>query len=333
MLLDFGIGKDDTPFLVMDYAPQGTLRQRHTRGEHLPLPTILTYVRPMAAALQYAHDQHVIHRDVKPENMPIGHHGVLLLSDFGLALIARSTDVQSHQLMAGTIHYMAPEQIQGQPCPASDQYALGTVVYEWLCSDRPFHNSFQEIITQHLYTPPPPLRERMLAISPDVEQAVLKTLAKDPLERFARVEDFALAWSGPSRRPKPFLPLPLQFRVEDHPLHRRTRPSKTTPWQGQNSRRWRHLQVRCPFPSLLPQLSLPGRRGRSPVLLYLTVSAAMPSHLLPCVHPIRRHHTHLHLTMERYIQSNHLSHSSLVLTLLHSGRLDPKNLYPLSSSA
>src|SRR5205085_1875095 len=70
-VLDFGV-QDDTPFLVMDFAPNGTLRQRHRRGTIVPLVTVVDYVKQVAEALQYAHDQRLIHRDIKPENMLIG---------------------------------------------------------------------------------------------------------------------------------------------------------------------------------------------------------------------------------------------------------------------
>ncbi len=74
-LLDFGISRDDLPFLVMEYAPQGTLRDRHPRGERIPLSTIVSYVDQLASALQYAHDQHVIHRDIKPANILVRAEG------------------------------------------------------------------------------------------------------------------------------------------------------------------------------------------------------------------------------------------------------------------
>src|SRR5215472_8407115 len=75
-----------TPFLVMDYAPQGNLRQQHPRGSCLSLETVVTYARHVATALQYAHNRKIIHRDVKPENMLLGIQQEVLLSDFGLAL-------------------------------------------------------------------------------------------------------------------------------------------------------------------------------------------------------------------------------------------------------
>jgi len=191
-VLEFGI-EGKTPFLVMDYAPYGTLRQRHPRGVPLPLGTIVSYITQVAVALQYAHDEKLIHRDVKPENMLLGRRGEILLSDFGIALVAQSSRYQATQDMAGTMAYMAPEQIQGKPRPASDQYSLGIVVYEWLSGDRPFHGSITEIVGQHLSVPPPPLHGRIPMVSPDAEQVVMTALAKDPRQRFASVEAFATA--------------------------------------------------------------------------------------------------------------------------------------------
>src|SRR5216683_436524 len=107
--------------------------------------------------------------------------------------MAQSSRYQNPQDMAGTITYMAPEQIQGKPRPASDQYSLGIVIYEWLTGTRPFHGSLTEMVGQHLSTTPPSIREKLPTISSGVEQAVMKALAKDPKERFARVEELAIA--------------------------------------------------------------------------------------------------------------------------------------------
>jgi len=197
-ILEYGVD-GSTPFLVMDYAPNGTLRQLHPKGSQLPLTTIVSYVQQIAEALQYAHDNKLIHRDVKPENMLIGRHNELLLSDFGIALIVQSSRYQGTQDLAGTIGYMAPEQIQAHPLPSSDQYALGIVVYEWLCGDRPFHGSFTEIAAKHATAPPPSLREKMPKLSPDVEHVVMTALAKDPQKRFANVQAFATALEQASK--------------------------------------------------------------------------------------------------------------------------------------
>ena len=191
-ILDYDV-QTGLPFLVMDYAPNGSLRRRYPKGTIMPLPQIISYVKQLAAALEYAHEQKFIHRDVKPENMLLGRQEEMLLSDFGLAVLAHSSASLSTQEVIGTLPYMAPEQIEGHPRAASDQYALGVVVYEWLCGSRPFEGSFSEVMVQHLSMPPPPLRERVPTIPGEVEQVVFKALAKDPKERFERIQDFALA--------------------------------------------------------------------------------------------------------------------------------------------
>src|SRR5438270_450726 len=191
-VLEFGL-EGPTPFLVMDYAPNGTLRQRHPKGTQLSLTTIVEYVKQAASALQYAHNEKLVHRDVKPENMLLGRQNEILMSDFGIALVAQSSRYQSTQDVIGTVAYMSPEQIQGRPRPASDQYSLAIIVYEWLTGDRPFHGSFTELCTQHMFASPPPLRERAPTISPDVEQVVMTALAKDPHRRFMTVQAFATA--------------------------------------------------------------------------------------------------------------------------------------------
>lgn len=192
-VLEFGI-EDNIPFLVMDYAPNGTLRQCHPRGTRLPLTTITHYVKQVAAALQYAHDKKLVHRDVKPENMLLDADDNILLSDFGIAVAQTSRSQQPNiEEAAGTLAYMAPEQLEGKPRPASDQYALGIIVYEWLTGERPFHGTFTELASQHMFIPPAPLREKIPDIPPGIEQAVMKALEKDPHRRFGSVQLFATA--------------------------------------------------------------------------------------------------------------------------------------------
>ncbi len=189
-VLDCGI-EHGTPFLVMNYASNGTLRQRYPKGTRVPLAQIVSYISQVAPALQYAHDRKLIHRDIKPENMLVGRNGEVMLSDFGIAVISSTSTAQNTKTSAGTAIYMAPEQIMGKPRAASDQYALGIVVYEWLCGDSPFHGSFPELCAQHLYAPPPPLSEKGVAIPAAVEAVVMKALTKDSEQRFASVQEFA----------------------------------------------------------------------------------------------------------------------------------------------
>jgi len=191
-VLDFGV-EDTLPYLVMDYAPNGTLRQVCTKGNRLPLVQVVPFTRQVAEALQYAHDRRLIHRDVKPENMLLGRNRETLLSDFGIALVQQSSHSASTQNIAGTIAYMAPEQIQAHPVAASDQYALGVVVYEWLCGVRPFEGSYTEIAVKQTMVPPLPLRTHTPELPLAVEQVILQALQKDPRQRFADVRTFARA--------------------------------------------------------------------------------------------------------------------------------------------
>ncbi len=189
---DFAV-EQGTPFLAMDYAPHGSLRQRHPRGSCLSLAATVAYVQQVAAALQYAQSQQVIHRDVKPENMLLGANQEVLLSDFGISLFTPSPEQLSTQNMAGTLPYMAPEQIRGKPGFASDQYSLGIVVYEWLCGERPFVGPHWQLVSQQVSDPPPPLREKDPSLPQAVEDVVLKALAKDPQQRYGSVQLFAQA--------------------------------------------------------------------------------------------------------------------------------------------
>ncbi len=198
-VLDFGV-EDEVPYLAMDYAQNGTLRQRHPKGSRLPVTTVVAYVKQMAEALQHAHDQRLVHRDVKPENMLLGRTNELLLSDFGIALAAQSSQYQSTQNIAGTIGYMAPEQIQAHPRPASDQYSLGVVVYEWLSGERPFQGSFTEIAVKHAMVMPAPLLGQVPQVTPTLEEVIMTALAKDPYKRFVNIRAFAQALEQASMR-------------------------------------------------------------------------------------------------------------------------------------
>src|SRR6266851_834247 len=185
-LLEYGVAKDTTPYLVMDYAPGGTLRQKYPRGTQVPLDLIVSYVQQVAGALQAAHNKKVIHCDIKPDNMLLGENDEVLLSDFGIATIAHSIYSYSTQELGdrkglvGTISYMAPEQILGNPHPASDQYALGIVVYEWLTGICPFTGSYYKVMSQHLSDEPQFIRQPnptpiapVVAPSGPVKQAVV----------------------------------------------------------------------------------------------------------------------------------------------------------------
>src|SRR5579859_1535054 len=223
-VFDFGV-QERTPFLVMDYAPNGSLRERHPKGLPLLPDIIVPYVQQVASALQYAHAQKLVHRDVKPENMLIGKQGQVLLSDFGLAVIARTSQSQITQEVGGTVVYMAPEQLQGKARPTSDQYALAVIAYQWLSGEWPFEGTYREIAFQHMLANPVPLRERAPGLPPELETVVMTALAKDPKDRFASIRAFATAFEQACQtgeitapvRPKVHLPQPPQPDLSTRP--------------------------------------------------------------------------------------------------------------------
>ena len=165
------------------------------------MSTILPVVLQIASALQYVHNQGFIHCDVKPENMLLGTRHEIWLSDFGIALTSSAVGDKQFRTreLKGSAYYMAPEQISGGPLPASDQYALAVMVYQWLCGQHLFQGIGLQVCLQHLSIPPPLLRDRVPSISPAVERVVLKALSKDPYQRFAHVQEFAHALKRASR--------------------------------------------------------------------------------------------------------------------------------------
>ena len=189
-VLDFGV-EDGVPFLVMSYAPNGSLRQRHASGIPLTIETTISFVKQIASALFYAHQAKVIHRDIKPENILLGRNDEILLSDFGLAIVSQNSSQQHIHDVSGTIAYMAPEQARGKPQPASDQYALALLTYEWLSGKRPFQGTYEEIMVQHAFTRPPSLSEHIPTITPAIDAIIMRALEKDPHLRFSTVQDFA----------------------------------------------------------------------------------------------------------------------------------------------
>ncbi|GCE30563.1 hypothetical protein KDA_60470 [Dictyobacter alpinus] len=196
---DFGI-EHDVPFLVMGYAPYGSLRRLHPMGSIVPLATVVGYVKQMAQALQYAHVQQIIHRDVKPENILLGEQQQLLLSDFGIAVATQSIPGNSlvprakQSAAIGTTTYMAPELFTADAVFASDQYSLAIVAYEWLCGAPPFSGSDMEVALQHVHIAVPSLSDKAPEVTSEVEKVIMKALAKQPRERYPSILDFATAF-------------------------------------------------------------------------------------------------------------------------------------------
>jgi eukaryotic-like serine/threonine-protein kinase len=190
-LRDVGLDNHN-PFLVSDYISHLTLRQVFPRGSVQPLVTFLPYLKQIASALQYAHDRHVLHGDIRLENVLLHGDNQILLADFTIEAIIQNRELLNYKHVE-SIAYTAPERIQGKAGPASDQYSLAIVVYELLCGDVPFTKSYLEIASQQINTPPPPLRGKVPDISARIEKIVMAALAKDPTKRFSNIQAFVNA--------------------------------------------------------------------------------------------------------------------------------------------
>lgn len=186
---------DGLLYFAMEYAPYGSLARRYRLGERLPLPRVRLYTSQLGRAIHYVHTQGLIHRDIKPQNMFLKARNMALLGDFGLVMpMQREYYPRLFWEFGGTRAYMAPEQQQGAPCPASDQYAFATIIFEWLTGYSPFLGVDEEIIWQRRYLSPPSLRAIVPEIPAAVERVVLTGLQSMPERRFKTMMDFTLAF-------------------------------------------------------------------------------------------------------------------------------------------
>ncbi len=200
-LYDFGqelIDGNTILYLVMPYRVEGSLMawlSKKQQSNHPLLPQeVAKIVQQAASALQHAHDKDIIHQDVKPANFLIRGETTppdLLLSDFGIARIGNATSSNISQAVRGTPLYMAPEQWEGQPVRATDQYALAVMTYEMLTGHPLFQGSPPNMMYHHINEMPLPPSQVNPALSSSIDLVLMRALAKEPYERFERIELFA----------------------------------------------------------------------------------------------------------------------------------------------
>lgn len=198
------------PLIVMEYVDGGSVHERLQRGP-VPLDEALIWLEQTAAALDRAHAEGIVHRDVKPANLLLDREGNAHVSDFGIASTTGADTVTLPGTVLGTVGYLAPEQARGEPAtPASDRYALGVVAYELLTGRRPFasETATTEVLAR-LHAPAPAPSSLAPALPPAVDAVFERALARDPAERprtcAELVTDLRRALSGvePSRTPAP----------------------------------------------------------------------------------------------------------------------------------
>ncbi|HYN16377.1 MAG TPA: WD40 repeat domain-containing serine/threonine protein kinase [Terriglobales bacterium] len=208
ILAVYDVGSQEgTPYVVSELLEGETLRDRLRAGA-LPRRKAIEYAVQIARALAAAHDKGIVHRDLKPENIFVTREGRIKILDFGLAKLVRPEETGTSRTSAptaavdtspgmvmGTVGYMSPEQVRGQPAtPRSDIFAFGAVLYEMLSGQRAFKGETQaDTMSAILKEEPPDLAEAGREISPALERIVRHCLEKNPEERFHSAHDVAFA--------------------------------------------------------------------------------------------------------------------------------------------
>ena len=191
-IIDYG-ESEGTPYFVMEYMPGGTLKDR--LGLPMPWQTAASLLIPIAQTLDYAHRQHIVHRDVKPSNILLTENGQPMLTDFGIAKILgneETTNLTGTGLGVGTPEYMSPEQWTGQAGPRSDIYSLGVVFYEMVTGRKPYSaNTPAAILLKQATEPLLRPIQYVPNLPKSVEKVLLKAMAKRPVDRYTTMAKFS----------------------------------------------------------------------------------------------------------------------------------------------
>jgi eukaryotic-like serine/threonine-protein kinase len=230
-------GDDDgRQYIVFEHVEGENLKELVVRSGRLPVREALELTLAVADGLAFAHQHGLVHRDVKPQNVLLSREGEVKVTDFG---IARSLHVEHGVTQTGTVlgtgEYLAPEQASGNTVsPATDVYSLGVVLWELLAGDVPFTgDNFVAVALRHVNEPPPSLRQRRPDVSPRLEAAIERALAKDPSRRFPSMTAFAKELRACLAEPPGAVPPPAQ---DDAAVTVVTRPARP-PARRRRSRR------------------------------------------------------------------------------------------------
>ncbi len=188
----YDVGDDgDLHYIVMEYVEGKTLKQYIQEFAPISPARCVHIMKELTSAIANAHENHIIHRDIKPQNILMDAEGNVKITDFGIAMTLSATSFTQTNSVLGTVHYLSPEQARGGTATnKSDIYALGIVLYELLTGELPFSGeSAVSIALKHLQTETPSVRASDATIPQSLENVVLKATAKDASHRYATVEE------------------------------------------------------------------------------------------------------------------------------------------------
>lgn len=196
IVIVYDLGDEDgMPFIVMEYVNGDPLDKLIASGRQLPLIDKLSIIEQVCAALGYAHQRGVIHRDIKPANVIVQPDGHAKIVDFGIARVQHSgaeTGLTRTGNVIGTIHYIAPERLKGQPFDGrSDIFAAGVMLYLLLTGQLPFTGEDMTVLQKLVNEPHPPLSTWLTNYPPALDAIIDRALAKDPERRYPSAEEFA----------------------------------------------------------------------------------------------------------------------------------------------
>jgi serine/threonine protein kinase len=188
----YDVGEEDTLYyIVMEYVNGQTLKQYINQHSSLRVEKALDIMIQLTSAISHAHQNHIIHRDIKPHNILIDPNGNVKITDFGIAMALSATSITQTNSVLGSVHYLSPEQARGGMANRkSDIYSLGIVMFEVLTGRLPFSGeSAVSIALKHLQSETPSVRRWNSNIPQSVENIVLKATAKDPFHRYNSVDE------------------------------------------------------------------------------------------------------------------------------------------------
>ena len=184
----YDVGEDNGEYyIVMEYVEGKHLKNLLKKRGKLTIPEVVDIMLQVTSGLSVAHDQYIIHRDIKPQNIMILENGLVKLTDFGIAVAMNSTQLTQTNSVMGSVHYLPPEQASGKGATLqSDIYSLGILMYELLTGKLPFKgDNAVEIALKHLKEEVPSIRLSLPDVPQSIENIILKATAKNPKNRYA----------------------------------------------------------------------------------------------------------------------------------------------------